>query len=105
MKRGALRVIPAGAQEMKARRQNQRSSRNGFNIALLCSVALAFLFPSRGAKGGWMHPELLNNAGVALILFVQGLAMAVERMKAANFKELEGNRESFSAGVCVVRSL
>jgi len=29
-----------------------------------------------------MHPELLNNAGVALILFVQGLAMAVERMKA-----------------------
>jgi len=52
-----------------------------------------------------MHPELLNNAGVALILFVQGLAMAVERMKAANFKELEGNRESFSAGVCVVRSL
>ena len=82
MKRGALRVIPAGAQEMKARRQNQRSSRNGFN----------------GAKGGWMHPELLNNAGVALILFVQGLAMAVERMKAANFKELEGNRESFFSG-------
>ena len=29
-----------------------------------------------------MYPELVNNAGVALILFVQGLAMAVERMKA-----------------------
>ena len=28
-----------------------------------------------------MHPELLNNAGIALILFVQGLAMAVERMR------------------------
>jgi len=28
-----------------------------------------------------MHPDLLNNAGVALILFLQGLAMAVEQMK------------------------
>ena len=28
-----------------------------------------------------MHPELLNNGGIGLILFVQGLAMAVERMK------------------------
>jgi solute carrier family 10 (sodium/bile acid cotransporter), member 7 len=66
---------------MKIRGKNQGSSRNGFIIALICSVALAFLFPSPGAKGGWMHPDLLNNAGVALILFLQGLAMAVERMK------------------------
>jgi len=28
-----------------------------------------------------MHPDLLNNAGIALILFLQGLAMAVEQMK------------------------
>src|SRR5260221_14548765 len=54
--------------------------RNGFIIALLCAVGLAFLFPSAGAKGGWLHPDLLNNIGVALILFVQGLAMAAERM-------------------------
>jgi sodium/bile acid cotransporter 7 len=55
---------------------------NGFIVALLCAVAFAFLFPSAGAKGGWLHPDLVNNIGVALILFVQGLAMAVERMKA-----------------------
>ena len=55
---------------------------NGFIIALLCAVGLAFLFPAAGAKGGWLHPDLINNIGVALILFVQGLAMAVERMKA-----------------------
>ena len=67
---------------MKTHRKKQGSSRNGFIVALLCSVALAFMFPSPGAKGGWMHPELLNNAGVALILLLQGLAMAVERMKA-----------------------
>lgn len=30
-----------------------------------------------------MHPDLLNNGGVALILFVQGLGMATERMKAS----------------------
>jgi predicted Na+-dependent transporter len=66
---------------MKERRQKKGSPQNGFIIALLCSVALAFLFPSPGARGGWMHPDLLNNAGIALILFLQGLAMAVERMK------------------------
>ena len=58
------------------------AKQNGFIIALLCAVGLAFLFPSAGAKGGWLHPDLINNVGVALILFVQGLAMAVERMKA-----------------------
>jgi sodium/bile acid cotransporter 7 len=56
--------------------------RNGFIIALVGAVTLAFLFPAPGAKGGWLHPEVSNNAGVALILFLQGLSMAVERMKA-----------------------
>jgi sodium/bile acid cotransporter 7 len=54
---------------------------NAFIFGLLCSVGLAFLFPGPGARGGWMHPDVLNNVGIALILFVQGLAMAVERMK------------------------
>jgi solute carrier family 10 (sodium/bile acid cotransporter), member 7 len=66
---------------MKKRGQKKGNIQNGFIIALLCSVALAFLFPSPGARGGWMHPDLLNNAGIALILFLQGLAIAVERMK------------------------
>jgi sodium/bile acid cotransporter 7 len=59
----------------------QTVRQNGFIIALLCAVGLAFLFPAAGAKGGWLLPDLVNNIGVALILFVQGLAMAVERMK------------------------
>ena len=66
---------------MKERKQRKVSLQNGFIIALVCSVALAFLFPTPGARGGWLHPELLNNAGIALILFLQGLAMAVERMR------------------------
>ena len=73
---------------MKERTQKKGSLQNGFIVALLCSAALAFLFPSPGAREGWMHPDLLNNAGIALILFLQGLAMAVERMKsgAANWR-------------------
>jgi solute carrier family 10 (sodium/bile acid cotransporter), member 7 len=57
-------------------------TRNGFIVALLCAVALAFVLPAPGARGGWLQPELLNNFGVAVILFLQGLSMAVERMKA-----------------------
>jgi solute carrier family 10 (sodium/bile acid cotransporter), member 7 len=73
---------------MKGPRQKEGSLQNGFIIALLCSVVLAFLFPSLRAREGWMHPELLNNAGIVLILFLQGLAMTVERMKsgAANWR-------------------
>src|ERR1700751_2325178 len=66
---------------MKKRGQKKGYIQNGFIIALLCSVALAFLFPSPGARGGWMHADFLNNAGIALILFMQGVAMAVEPMK------------------------
>jgi solute carrier family 10 (sodium/bile acid cotransporter), member 7 len=65
---------------MKTRRKNQGNSLTGFIIALLCSVVLALLFPSTGARGDWMHPDFLNNARVALILFLQGLAMAVDRI-------------------------
>jgi sodium/bile acid cotransporter 7 len=53
-----------------------------FIIALLGAVTLAFLFPGPGARGGWLHADILNDIGVALILFLQGLSMAVEGMKA-----------------------
>src|SRR5258707_4859871 len=66
---------------MKKRGQKEGNVQNGFVIALLCSVGPAFLSPSPGEKGGWIHPDLLNNAGIVLILFLQGLAMAVERRK------------------------
>jgi len=62
-------------------RSQAPARKNGFIIALLAAVALAFLFPAPGARGGWLHPDLLNNIGVALILFLQGLSMAIERMK------------------------
>jgi hypothetical protein len=40
------------------------AAKNGFIIALLAAVAQAFLFPAPGARGGWLHRDVLNNIGV-----------------------------------------
>jgi sodium/bile acid cotransporter 7 len=54
---------------------------NGFLLGLLAAVALAFLFPAPGARGGVLQPEIINNGGIALILFLQGLSLALEKIK------------------------
>lgn len=54
---------------------------NGFILALLAAVALAFILPEPGSKNGFLHPDLLNNIGIALILFLQGLSLAFEKIK------------------------
>jgi sodium/bile acid cotransporter 7 len=48
---------------------------------LLLAVALAFLLPGPGARHGVLHADLLNNFGIALILFLQGLSLAFEQVK------------------------
>jgi sodium/bile acid cotransporter 7 len=67
---------------MRRQKNGAPTRKNGFILALLAAVGLAFLFPAPGARDGWLHPDLLNNIGVALILYLQGLSMEVERMKA-----------------------
>jgi sodium/bile acid cotransporter 7 len=61
---------------------------NGFLIGLVIAVILAFIFPGPGSRQGFLHPELLNNIGIALILFLQGLSLALEKVKsgAANWR-------------------
>jgi sodium/bile acid cotransporter 7 len=54
---------------------------NGFLLGLGAAVALAFLFPGPGTRGGALHAELLNHFGIALILFLQGLSLAFEKLK------------------------
>jgi sodium/bile acid cotransporter 7 len=39
------------------------------------------MLPAPGARGGWLHPELLTNAGVALILFLQGWSLPWEKVR------------------------
>jgi solute carrier family 10 (sodium/bile acid cotransporter), member 7 len=55
--------------------------RNGFIIGLFAAVIIAFLFPQPGSRNGWLHPELISNFGIALILFLQGLSMPLEKVK------------------------
>jgi sodium/bile acid cotransporter 7 len=54
---------------------------NGFLLGLVLAVAVAFLLPGPGARGGVLHAEMVNNFGIALILFLQGLSLAFEKIR------------------------
>jgi sodium/bile acid cotransporter 7 len=53
-----------------------------FLLGMFVATGLAWAFPSAGAAGGWMHPELLTKAGVALIFFLHGVALSFAALKA-----------------------
>ncbi|HEX2099247.1 MAG TPA: bile acid:sodium symporter, partial [Candidatus Synoicihabitans sp.] len=46
-----------------------------FLLGMAGAVALAFMYPTPGAAGGWLQPELLNKVGIALIFFLHGSAL------------------------------
>lgn len=48
-----------------------------FLKGMLVAVALAFLWPAPGAKGGFLQPELLNKIGIALVFFLNGLGLGI----------------------------
>lgn len=52
-----------------------------FLKGMLVAVALAFLWPAPGAKGGFLHPELLNKLGIALVFFLNGLGLSLASLK------------------------
>ncbi len=52
-----------------------------FMWGMVGAVALAAAFPEPGAKGGWLHPEILNKGGVALIFFLHGAALPLASLK------------------------
>ena len=53
-----------------------------FLIGMIAVTALAWVVPGPGAAGGWLHPELVTKAGVALIFFLHGVALSFEAMRA-----------------------
>ena len=55
--------------------------RHGFILGLILAVMLAALFPAPGSRRGFLHPEIVNNAGIATIPFLQGLSLAFEKLK------------------------
>ena len=54
---------------------------NGFILGLVAAVILAILLPGPGAQGGILHAGILTNAGIALILLLQGLSLPLEKIK------------------------
>jgi sodium/bile acid cotransporter 7 len=55
--------------------------RDWFFIGMLVAAVLAWVYPSPGAQGGWLYPEILTKAGVALIFFLHGMSLSFEAMK------------------------
>ncbi len=53
-----------------------------FLLGMIAATVLAWAFPGPGASGGWLHPELLTKAGVALIFFLHGLALSFPALRA-----------------------
>lgn len=57
-----------------------------FLTGLFLAVLLAWFFPEPGAKGGWLHADILNKCGVALIFFLHGVALSFSALKAGTLK-------------------
>ena len=53
-----------------------------FLLGMGAAIGLAWFFPSPGAAGGALHPELLTKAGVALIFLLHGVALSFGALKA-----------------------
>lgn len=52
-----------------------------FIYGLALAAGLAWVFPAPGARGGWMQPELLTKAGVALIFFLNGAGISFAALR------------------------
>jgi len=53
-----------------------------FLLGMVLATALAWVFPDPGAKGGSLHPELVNRFGVSLIFFLHGLTLSFAALAA-----------------------
>lgn len=52
-----------------------------FLKGMIAVVALAFVWPQPGAQGGFLHPELLNKLGIALVFFLNGLGLSMASLR------------------------
>ena len=74
----------------RVRRARMRASSmkrvDWFLIGMLLAVFLAWLWPEPGARGGFLHPELLNKLGVALIFFLHGMTLSPAALRAGTVR-------------------
>jgi sodium/bile acid cotransporter 7 len=59
---------------------------DGFLVGLVAAMLLAAIYPQPGARGGWLHPELLNKAGVTLIFFLHGAGLSFAALRAGSLR-------------------
>lgn len=52
-----------------------------FMKGMLLAVALAFVWPEPGAQGGFLHPDVLNKVGIALVFFLNGLGLSMAALR------------------------
>jgi sodium/bile acid cotransporter 7 len=52
-----------------------------FMKGMVLVVALAFVWPEPGAQGGFLHPEVLNKVGIALVFFLNGLGLPLAALR------------------------
>ena len=62
--------------------------KNGFILALLGAIVLAFLLPQLAASDGPLKAGLVSKAGVMVIFFLQGLSLKTREL-AGGFKQLK----------------
>lgn len=53
-----------------------------FLLGMIGAMALAWAVPGPGAAGGWLYPEILTKAGVALIFFLHGVMLPFTALRA-----------------------
>lgn len=54
---------------------------DAFLTGMVLAIILAALFPTPGAHGGFLHPELLTKLGIALIFFLNGAMLSFNALK------------------------
>jgi sodium/bile acid cotransporter 7 len=57
-----------------------------FLVGMALATALAWAYPGPGSSGGWMHPELLTKAGIAVIFFLHGVSLSFGALKAGTLR-------------------
>jgi solute carrier family 10 (sodium/bile acid cotransporter), member 7 len=68
-------------QPLKAPNTRFKFSFDWFMQGMLLVVALAFVWPAPGAQGGFLHPDVLNKLGIALVFFLNGLGLPLAALR------------------------
>lgn len=51
-----------------------------FMKGMVIAVVIAFLWPEPGARGGFLHPDLLNKLGIAVVFYLNGMSLSIAAM-------------------------